>query len=71
MPGEIGLVLQLILKFLPILKPSEITQLKGELQKLEEEWDDTKQKLLKALEDGDLDTINLIVLKLLDLVSED
>ena len=67
---EIGLVLQLILKFLPILKPSELTQLKGEMKKLEEDWDDTKQTLLKAIEDGDMGIINTIISKLLDL-SED
>ena len=70
MPGEIGLVLQLILNLLPILKPSEVTQLKGELKKQEEEWNDTKQTLLKALEDGDLGAINSIIAHLLDL-SED
>lgn len=70
MPGEIGLVLQLIMKLLPILKPSEITQLKGELKKQEEEWNDAKQILLKALEDGDMGTVNLILSRLLDL-SED
>ena len=70
MAGEIGLVLQLILKLLPILKPSEITQLKGEMKKLEEDWNDTKQKLLKALEDGDLGVVNSIIAHLLDL-SED
>ena len=70
MAGEIGLVLQLILKLLPILKPSEITQLKGEMKKLEEDWNDTKQKLLKALEDGDLGAVNSIIANLLDL-SED
>ena len=70
MAGEIGLVLQLITQLLPILKPSEITQLKGEMKKLEEDWDDTKQKLLKALEDGNLGVINSIIANLLDL-SED
>ena len=70
MPGEIGLVLQLITQLLPILKPSEITQLKGELQKIEEDWDEKKQSLLKALEDGDLGVINSILAELLDL-SED
>ena len=70
MPGEIGLVLQLITQLLPILKPSEITQLKGELQKIEEDWDEKKQALLKALEDGDLGVINSILAELLDL-SED
>ena len=70
MPGEIGLVLQLITQLLPILKPSEITQLKGELQKIEEDWDEKKQALLKALEDGDLGVVNNIIAELLDL-SED
>ena len=70
MPGEIGMVLQLILKLLPILKPSEVTQLKGELKKQEEEWNVTKQLLLKALEDGDLGVINTVLAKFLDL-SED
>lgn len=70
MPGEIGLVLQLITQLLPILKPSEIKQLKGELKKIEEDWNDTKQVLLKALEDGDLGAINTILSKFLDL-SED
>jgi len=70
MPGEIGLVLQLITQLLPILKPSEIKQLKGELKKIEEDWNDTKQVLLKALEDGDLGVINSILAELLDL-SED
>lgn len=70
MPGEIGLVLQLITQLLPILKPSEIKQLKGELKKIEEDWNDTKQVLLKALEDGDLGAINSILAELLDL-SED
>lgn len=70
MPGEIGMVLQLILKLLPILKPSEVTQLKGELKKIEEEWNETKQTLLKAIEDGDMGAINTILAHLLDL-SED
>jgi len=70
MPGEIGLVLKLITELLPIIKPSEVKQLKGELEKQEEEWNETKQVLLKALEDGDLGVINTIIAKLLDL-SED
>lgn len=70
MAGEIGLVLQLIMKLLPILKPSEVAQLEGELKNIKEEWEHDKQILLKALEDGDLDAINLLLSKLLDL-SED
>ena len=67
MPGEIGLVLQLINSLLPALLPSELTKLKGQLTKMEEDWKDDKQTLLKALEDGDLGTINLILSKLVDL----
>ena len=67
MAVEIGLVLQLITQLLPALLPSELTKLKGQLIKLEEEWQHDKQALLKALEDGDISAVNLILAKLLDM----
>jgi len=67
MAAEVGLVLQLITQLLPALLPSELTKLKGQLIKLEEEWKHDKQTLLKALEDGDMGAVNLILAKLLDM----
>lgn len=70
MNGEVGLILQLILQLLPMLKPGELAQLKKELKKIEEEWQHDKQELLQALEDGDLGAINTILSKLLDLYED-
>lgn len=70
MAGEVGLVLQLILQLLPMLKPSEIAKLKEALVKFEEDWNEDKQKLLKALEDGDLHTINTVLAELLELYED-
>lgn len=70
MNGEVGLILQLILQLLPMLKPGELAQLKKELKKIEEEWQHDKQELLQALEDGDLGAINTILSKLLGLYED-
>jgi len=70
MAEELSLVLKLILQLLPLLKPSELTKLKKQLTEIQEEWNEDKQALLQALEDGDLDAINAILSKLLDLYED-
>jgi hypothetical protein len=67
---EVGLILKLILELLPMLKPDELTKLKKQLTEIQEEWNEDKQALLQALEDGDLDAINAILSKLLDLYED-
>jgi len=56
--GEFGLILQLILKLLPMLKPDDLQKLKDEIRRLENDRDDKKKIFLKALADNDIPTLN-------------
>jgi len=65
--SEFGLILELILKLLPIIKPSELEKIKNEISKLEDEHEKDKKEALAALKAGDIPALNLIITRLLDL----
>lgn len=60
MPLEetIGTGLKIILELIKILNPSELKELKKEIQKVEEKNEEETKKLKKAMRDGDIDYIN-------------
>ena len=56
MPVDINLVLSAFLALMKIIE-------KDASEEFIKEWKEDEQKLLKALEEGDADTINLIIAK--------
>jgi len=58
---EIGLILQLILQLLQILKPSDLQKIKNEIAKKEREIEEKRKKILKAVVEGDINSINSIL----------
>jgi len=67
MMSEISLILELILKLLPIIKPSDLEKIKSEISKLEEQREKDKQNALAAIKIGDMPALNRIIVRLLDL----
>ena len=65
MMSEFGLILELILKLLPMVKPSELEKIKDEISKLEDERAKDKQTALAAVH-GDPAAINAIIARVLD-----
>jgi len=65
--SEFGLILELILKLLPIIKPSELEKIKNEISKLEDEREKDKKEALAALKAGDIPALNLIISRILEL----
>ena len=63
--SEISLILELILKLLPMVKPSELEKIKDEISKLEDERAKDKQTALAAVH-GDPAAINVIIARVLD-----
>jgi hypothetical protein len=57
--SDIGLILELILKLLPIIKPSELEKLKGEIEKREKEIEQDNQDWLKAISSDTVDVAEL------------
>jgi restriction endonuclease S subunit len=58
---EIGLILQLILQLIPIVKPSDLQKIKDEISKREKEIEEEKQEMLRALRDGDIAALNRLL----------
>ena len=56
----IGTGLKIILELIGILNPSELERLEKTIRERKEEIAEKKQKLLKAVAEGDADTVNLI-----------
>ena len=56
----IGTGLKIILELIGILNPSELERLERTIRERKEEIAEKKQKLLKAVAEGDADTVNLI-----------
>jgi len=65
--SEFGLILELILKLLPIIKPSDLEKIKSEISKLEEQREKDKQDALAAIKAGDIPALNLIISRILEL----
>jgi hypothetical protein len=65
MPGELSLILQLILGLLPILTEDEMEKTTKEIQKLKSQHAEIREKLKKALAEGDIPAINSILSSLL------
>jgi len=58
--SELGIILEIALKLIGILKPAEIDKIKKEIEKKEEENEKTRERLKKALHDGDIPALNSI-----------
>ena len=65
--SDVGSIIELILKLLAILKPSELEKIKKEIEKLEKQHDKDRQEALAALQAGDVAALNLIICRLLEL----
>ena len=59
MSGELGIILELILKLLPIIKPSELDKLKSEIEKREKEFEQDNQDWLTAISSDPVDVAAL------------
>ena len=69
--SEISLIAELILKLLPILKPSERDKIQKELNRLEEDWKNDKTDLEKALVDPiNISAVNRLLTKYIDVLFE-
>ena len=58
MTGEIKLILELLLQLIPIMRPSDLQKIKNAIEEREKEINEEKRQILKAMVDGDVDTIN-------------
>jgi len=65
MAGELGLILQLILGLLPLLTEDDMEKLIKEIERRKKEHDDIRERLRKALAEGDISAINSILSSLL------
>ena len=54
-------ILELILQVLPIIKPSQLDKIKNAIEKQEKESAEQKKKILEAVANGDVDTVNSIL----------
>lgn len=61
MPDEISSIVKLILELLPIIKPSDLQKVKNQINKLEKENDEKKEKLTRALHTNNIADINRIL----------
>lgn len=64
---DVNLLLQLLIKLLGVLSPSEIDTIKKEIAKMEEQYAKDRQEALVAIESGDVAALNRIINKLLDM----
>ena len=65
MPGELSLILQLVLGLLPLLTEDEMEKIQKEIEKLKKGHAEIREKLKKALAEGDIPAINAILSSLL------
>jgi len=63
---KISLALEFALQLLKSINRTEREILVAEIKRMEDEWENDKQKLLKALAEGDIATINTLLSRLLD-----
>lgn len=61
MAGELSLILQLILGLLPLLTEEEVEKLSKEIERLKKEHDEIRERLKKALAEGDIPAVNSIL----------
>jgi formate dehydrogenase maturation protein FdhE len=61
MPDEISTALKIILELMSIIKPSDLQKIKNQINKLEKENDEKKEKLTRAIRDNNIDDINAIL----------
>jgi hypothetical protein len=64
-PGELSLILQLVLGLLPLLTEDEMEKIQKEIEKLKKGHAEIREKLKKALAEGDIPAINAILSSLL------
>ena len=57
--NELNLILELILKLLPIIKPSELDKIKNAIEKREKEIEQDNQDWLKAVSSDPIDIATL------------
>jgi len=65
MAGELALILQLILQLLPLLTRDEAEKLTKEIERLKKDHDEIRERLKKALAEGDIPAINSVLSSLL------
>ena len=65
MPGELSLILQLVLGLLPLLTEDEMEKIQKEIEKLKKGHAEIREKLKKALAEGDIPAINASLSSLL------
>ena len=65
MAGELSLILQLLLSLLPLLTEDEMEKIQKEIEKLKKGHAEIREKLKKALAEGDIPAINAILSSLL------
>lgn len=65
MAGELSLILQIALGLLPLLTEDEMEKIRKEIDKLEKEHAEIREKLKRALAEGDIPAINSILSSLL------
>jgi len=56
------LILELLLQLIPIMKPSDLQKIKNAIEEREKKINEEKRQILKAVVDGDIDTINRLLL---------
>lgn len=61
MPGEVALGLQVLLELIKIFNPSELEQIKREIEKREKEIHERQEKIRQAVIEGDVDAINSLL----------
>ena len=57
----IGKVIDLVLMLIPVLKPSDLQKIKNAIKEKEEQNEKDRQKVLEAVANGDVDTINMLL----------
>ena len=64
---DVDLLLEVILRLLGVLKPSQLDQIKQKVKALEEQYEKDREDALVALQSGDIAALNRIIAKLLEL----
>jgi len=58
---DIGIIGQLALELLRLLKPDQLRTIQKKINELEKDKEDERQKILKAIKSGDIDQLNMFI----------
>lgn len=58
---DLGIIGALALELIKILKPEQRAIIQKKISELDEEYEKERQEILKAVESGDINTINRII----------